>query len=890
MRATAAGLVLLAALAAGPAFGAEPPDYAAIVDSLLFWHDAGRPDRVDSLAGPAVAAARAADDSLHLLPLLLVRGADRAAVGRVRPAEADLREALALAEAHCDTSSTLRALRWLGIAVGRQGRADEAAAVFSDLAGRSAVAADSLHLGWAWVGLAYDDYLAGRSAAAAERYGQAAVALERAGESRGAVWAWNGRGLALRQAGRFAEARAAFARVLALAEADGDALNQAMALNYLGRLEMLLGDPSRAIGMLGRAAAIHRQRNQHREGLVPCIDIAAARVEQGRFAEAAALLDSVLVVCRTEGLRDLEMLAGTYLAEVRLAQDRPAAAATVCRRLLAGGEAPSRMAATETRLRLARALAAKDSCAAAADLLQRVQDTGPGAATLAFAVAAQLGEQRLTIGETAAAVAVLAPAAARAEQANVESVAVVLLTRLGCAQRASGHLDAAQATFDRAVAIWERQRLRPDDPAWRELRSAGGDLFAEAAASLVAQPHRGDGLAAAFALVQRYKARTLQERMMGPAAPRSAVPTAPGLAELQAHVLREGEVLLDVVEGEQVAVLFCVTGDSALVALLPGRRSLAPRLQLLADAVTSPGLDDVAPVQALAAAAMAEWPPVVMAALRQARSVIWSPDGSWHRLPLAVVVGDRPLARVPSTAVLARLRTRSPHGRTEGPLLAVCGPDPAGHGPLPGAAAEIRRLAARYRSVHCRGIEGDDAFDADLWRQAAIVHLATHTQLDPWQPWNTAVTLGRGEGQTLKAAEIARLDLQARLVVLAGCTTAGDRTIGGEGLIGLAGGFLATRVPVVVATLWPVDDHAAARFMDPFYAALATGQPVAEALATARAACRADPRTAAPRYWAGFVAVGDGATTAPVHPRRARWPLIALLLVAAGAAGLQARR
>lgn len=891
--ATVVLLAALAALASGPAAAApESSPIPALLDSLLAWHDAGRPDKVDSLAGPAIAAARAAADLRNLLPLLVVRGAARAAVGNVRPAETDLREALTLAVAGHDTLRQLQALRWLGIAVGRQGRSAEAAVLFGELETLAAAADDSVHLAWAWVGLAFDHYLAGRSTAAAAAYGRAAGVLERGQDPRQAIWAWNGRALALRQEGRYLEARESLRRVLALAEAAGDELNQAIALNQLGRIEMLIGDPGRAVVLFGRSAAIHRARQQHREGLVPCIDLAGARLQQGRFAEAAALLDSVLVVCRTLGLRDLEVLAGNNLADVRLAQERPAAAVAVCRRLLAEGKPPSHLAATETRLRLARALAERDSMAAAAGILEPVLVVGAGAVSLELAVRAELGRCRLALGDLSAALAVLTPAAVRADAAGLDEHALILWTEVGRAQRRAARPDSANIAFTRAIGAWERLRGRPDDPTWREHRGAVGDLFAEAAANLLAD----GGLAEAFALVQRAKARTLQERMMGPGAPTDAVPSAPDLAEVRTYVLAPGEVLLDLVEGEQLAVLFVVARDTALAALLPGRRVIAPRLRLLADAVTSPSVEDLAPVARLAAAALAEWPSCLAVLLEEATLLTWSPDGSWHRFPLALLAkaapGSRPdggpaLARVPSVAVLARLRADTAKVASEATLLAVCGPDPEGPGLLPGAEAETNRLAARYRGV--RRSDGA-AFDAAAWRGAGTLHLAAHTRLDPWQPWNTTITLARGDGGQVRAADIAGLDLDARLAVLAGCATAGTRVVGGEGLIGLAGGFLAARTPAVVATLWPVDDFAAARFMAPFYAALADGRTVAEALAAARAACRADPATAAPRHWAGYVVVGDGGTTVPLRPRSGRWPPAVALLLAAGLAGLRARR
>jgi hypothetical protein len=237
--------------------------------------------------------------------------------------------------------------------------------------------------------------------------------------------------------------------------------------------------------------------------------------------------------------------------------------------------------------------------------------------------------------------------------------------------------------------------------------------------------------------------------------------------------------------------------------------------------------------------------------------------------------------------VLARLRVLpAPAPGTAG-ILAVEGPDPAG-GPLPGAREEIAWLTGRLRDVHDpvpAPPPGDPA-----WSGADVLHLAAHTLLDVHQPWLTAVTLGPSPDEVLRAADAARLDLAARLVVLAGCTTAGERVVGGEGLIGLAGGFLAANVPAVLATLWPVDDAVAYRVTTRFYEELADGLSAAAALDRARRACRADAETAAPRHWAAFVLVGDGDVTVPVRRRAPRWPWAVGLLVLAAVVWLRARR
>ncbi|MCP4574060.1 MAG: CHAT domain-containing protein [bacterium] len=868
-------LLLLAASAA-----AQPPAARdGLPDSLLAWRSAGRPDMVDSLAGPAITAARAAGDTTGLLNLLLIRGATRASFGMARQAEGDLREGMAVAVVRRDTLRHLQCLRWLGVSVGTQGRGAEATDLYAELARRAEAAADSLHLGWAWVGIAYGHYLQGRAVEAGATYARAAGVLQRYGETRGAVWAWNGRGLALRQAGDFRGARTAFANVLALVEGAGDAVNEAMALDQLGRLDLMLGDPGRAVDLFARSVAIHRESGHRREGLVPSIDLAKARVMQGRYVEAEAVFDSVLAVCREYGLRDLEVLAGNSLADTWLEQGRPGAAADHCRRVLGAGEMLSRLLATETRLRLARALIERDSLVAAATTLARVLEDGAGATSLELRVSALLGVALVDSGDPAGAAARLRPAILAAREAGGEAELVVLLTHLARAEAALDRPDSALAVFGRAIANWERVRAWPTDPVWREHRgTVSGSLFANAAAVCMEAP---GGLEAAWEWIQRYKARTLRERMLGPGAGGGAV-AAPDLADFRRQVLKPDEVFLDLVEGDRLSVLFCVTRDTAFVAAIPGRREIEPRLRRLADVVRSPALDDPGPAVRLAGDLVAAWPASIRRLAADAGTVWWCPDGSWHRLPAALLPWRGASTRIPGAGVLARLRHEPPAATGPASILAVAGPDSGGGGPLPGAEQEIAWLTGQLRHVRTP-VEVE-------WAEAGVLHLAAHTMLHVHQPWLTGITLGPDPDDVLRAADVAALPLNARLAVLAGCTTAGTRVVGGEGLIGLAGGFLAANVPAVLATLWPVDDAVAFRVTTQFYEGLADGLTAAAALDRARHACFLDPETCAPRHWAAFVLVGDGDITVPLQRRSRRWPWAAALALFAIGAWIRARR
>ncbi|RKZ14470.1 hypothetical protein DRQ50_08930 [bacterium] len=330
------------------------------------------------------------------------------------------------------------------------------------------------------------------------------------------------------------------------------------------------------------------------------------------------------------------------------------------------------------------------------------------------------------------------------------------------------------------------------------------------------------------------------------------------------------------VEGENTGVMFCIARDSVYAELLPGWRQTRPRMRRLGDVVASSSINTPDAAERLARSLLADWPATARRRFEEADRVLWCPDGTWHRFPAVLAGRSGPVTRVPAAAVLAKLRSSETFSVDPARILAMAGPDPLGPGPLPGAAAEVSWLEAHFKRVRILSA-GTADLETVAWHDTDVLHLAAHTGLDSRQPWNTSITLARRAGGRLFAADVAGLDLQARLVVLTGCTTVGSRLVGGEGLIGLTGAFLVAGAPTVLATLWPVDDAAAMRVTTVFYEGLADGLPADLALDRSRRICRADSSLAAPRYWAGFTLVGDGETTVSLRRRASRWPWAILL-------------
>ena len=143
-----------------------------------------------------------------------------------------------------------------------------------------------------------------------------------------------------------------------------------------------------------------------------------------------------------------------------------------------------------------------------------------------------------------------------------------------------------------------------------------------------------------------------------------------------------------------------------------------------------------------------------------------------------------------------------------------------------------------------------------------IVHFATHGRLAAAGPALSRIVLSRVDrgGQPIEgslwAHEIYNLELPADLVVLSGCETALGKEVRGEGLVGLARGFMYAGASRVMVSLWKVDDQGTAELMEAFYRGLLE-QGLAPAAALRRAQLEMRSRKEQPVHWAGFVLQGD---------------------------------
>ena len=201
----------------------------------------------------------------------------------------------------------------------------------------------------------------------------------------------------------------------------------------------------------------------------------------------------------------------------------------------------------------------------------------------------------------------------------------------------------------------------------------------------------------------------------------------------------------------------------------------------------------------------------------------------------------------------------------------------------PISADELKLAEARFGPEQSRIVTGAAFNDAallsggDSLDQYRVLHFATHglvTAPRPDCPARPALVTSfapDGSDGLLSFREIFDLKLDADVVILSACDTAGSATAavsreagiatgGNYALDGLVRAFVGAGARSVVASHWPVPDtyDATKRLIGGMVGAQ-PGQPLAGALEAAQEKLMDDPQTSHPYYWAAFIILGDGA-------------------------------
>jgi tetratricopeptide (TPR) repeat protein len=908
-------------------------------------------DSILSLLPAYLRRAEATRDSVLLGRAFAQRGRVALMLGRREAAAADIDLGIRIAEAVRDTVGLMPAVHFKGFVYSMQGNYDEALRCFErrlDLALRTRSPADEA---WARSSIGYVFHRRGDNVRARDEYTRAIQLFRASGMERLEITPLIGLGRVESAVGNETEAIRCYQRAWVVAKEVGDRVNEMWASNNLGALEATRGDLSRAALYQQRAFDLAKELKYPHGLVIPAANMADRALELGDFETCGRILDETRALCEREGAEEFLPMVDFRIALLQMEQGRTRSAAATFRELIASPEKLEPQHRDYTVLNLAEILASSDSTAAAIELLTRHLNQPQEKLYRDVIAPASLFLSRLYLeaneGEKALEYALRARAAA--QSAGRRRGVITAMLRESVCRRALGQEGEATATFYAALDSLEAFRGGISTAEWREVYGQQVERgVVEAGRVLLEYPESAPQSArdgAFFDAMQRVKTRTLLDRITEP---RFGADDIEGrwarrvatLADLQA-VLAPGEAVLDFYVGNRRSFLAAVTRDSSRLVELPGPDSpLAERIQLFRTILANqePSMREEYPVERIATIQRALGRDVlggVADVVVPSSRLFVAADGYFAAIPFALlVVGDgadallvaRDVVQVPSASVLVLQRSVSVNECvSDARLVAIGSSDPA----LAGARNEVRDLARRYGGVDAvESLAGVESFETAT-DQCDVLHIAAHALVVDRSPWESGIRLvetpagaidapadarpQNDESGILPAADsvlvaetfradpylrawrIAQLDLPAKLAVLSACETGGGRATSGEGTLGITAAFLSAGVPVVVSSLWPIDDRVTADVMRSFYRHLALGEPVATSLRLAQLDVSRSRKHAHPFFWAGFTVVGDGSMVIDIEergsrPRPAIIAALAAVVLVAVAAVIRRRR
>ncbi|MCA9242750.1 MAG: CHAT domain-containing protein [Phycisphaerales bacterium] len=229
------------------------------------------------------------------------------------------------------------------------------------------------------------------------------------------------------------------------------------------------------------------------------------------------------------------------------------------------------------------------------------------------------------------------------------------------------------------------------------------------------------------------------------------------------------------------------------------------------------------------------------------------PHGALHTLPIHAshdgscwLIERYECAYAPSASLFAQLRRRQA-GDTSGAVVVGVADEHA-----PCIEDEARRVAECVPGARTLlGSAATQAAVSSAVHGARWIHLGCHGSFSPDRPQASGLRLADG---WLTPREIARLNLDADMVVLSACSSGETTVEAGDELTGLSRSFFAAGARSVIASLWPAHDAATRGLMDVFYRELIGGASRAAALRAGQSAILQE--YAHPLYWGTFALVG----------------------------------
>ncbi len=430
-----------------------------------------------------------------------------------------------------------------------------------------------------------------------------------------------------------------------------------------------------------------------------------------------------------------------------------------------------------------------------------------------------------------------------------------------------GRADAADAQFRKAMELIEHQRSQLIRDEYKlSYLAKRMDLYRTYVDFLVT---RGK-VTQALEVAEASRARLLDEKLNAEGHAGQAVRAE----EFERLARSSHTVLLSYWLGPTRSFLWIVGPDDVDLRVLPQEKQIAPLIEAYRSFIE--GLRDPLDSEFPAGRQLSE---MLLGPVRDhlaaGAHVLVIPDRSLNSLnfetlpdpetPSRYLIDRVTVSVAPSLALVASfsedLKPSAPS------ILLIGNPEPAveEYPRLPNAGREmslIEQTVAGTRSVVLEGARAQPA----AYRESSPsnftwIHFAAHASANRESPLDSALILSRdGAGYTLSAREVMNVPLNAALVTLSACRSAGAKTYSGEGLVGLSWAFLRAGAHSVIAGLWDVTDLSTANLMADFYSELAKGIAPADALRTAKLKLiRSNGAYRKPFYWGPFqLYVGAG--------------------------------
>jgi len=715
-------------------------------------------------------------------------------------------------------------------------------------------------LGYSWSNLGLVLWEVGEYEDSLGAFHAAAGVMRTLGNLRGLAFVANNSALVEGTLGDYRASAQSFERAAGLFDGLGDRLAAGRARATSARIYLKLGNPALAEAAARRGLAlVETNGNQPAlaEGLNLLGEVLAAR---GRMDDALGQFHRALSLARTVGDVRAEANALTNIGRVLLTANGRAAGIAFLQdslKLWRRFGAP----AVEASVLLHLAVGQRDQgdLGAARDSIRAALKITEGLRSRVAAVDLRIGFM--------------------ADRLQLYDAAVDIFERSGGLEQAwrAADMSRARGLLDSVAAVraesGEQRRLRQELNAESVRLARGGSRDSEQ------ERQRVDLVSAELARLQ--ESETPPESFSG-------VQVA-SLATVQ-QVLPGGTAILEYTAGEP-AYAFAITKTSISSFPLRNVAMLASEALHLAgamrtgEAVSSKDGEARCRKAALALASAVIWPalPHLDGATRLVVVTDSRLDFPTAALPLpggGMVVDRFEVLDAPSAGMFVELAKRPGPAQVKWPVAILADgvfsrQDPRLKAPTGDASAAFPRLvfSGREAAVIASLIPEPDrllllgfdatkrAFTSGRLRGYPVIHISTHTALDRKTPalvFSLVNPDGSARDGLLNSDELVGTDLRStELLVLSACHSSAGPVIPGEGTQNLARSALLAGAARVIATRWPVDDEAASRLFETFYALLWKGglSPVA-ALRQAQLSLRSETRFRSPFYWGAYYVVG----------------------------------